>query len=87
MKAQYMSTPGRAKKIIAAVWMAAISLSCVIVPFVSGVSTEESKKSKVLFTKLTLKLNKCECQFFLVCISYGYFLHTAFLCNFLPTIL
>ena len=43
MKAQYMSTPGRAKKIIAAVWMAAISLSYVIVPFVSGVSTDESK--------------------------------------------
>ena len=38
-----MSTPGRAKKIIAAVWMAAISLSCVIVPFVTGVSIAESK--------------------------------------------
>ena len=38
-----MSTPGRAKKIIATIWMAAISLNCVIVPCVTGVSTEESK--------------------------------------------
>ena len=41
MKAQYISTPGRAKKIIATIWMAAISLSCVIVSFVSGVSIED----------------------------------------------
>ena len=38
MKDQYISTPGSAKKIIATIWMAAISLNCVIVPFVSGVS-------------------------------------------------
>ena len=44
MKAQSISTPDRAKKIIATIWMAAISLSCVIVPFVSGVSIEDSKR-------------------------------------------
>ena len=38
MKAKYISTPSRAKKIIATIWMAAISLSCVVVPFISGVS-------------------------------------------------
>ena len=43
MKAQSISTPDRAKKIIATIWMAAISLSCVIVPFVSGVSIERVK--------------------------------------------
>ena len=44
MKAQYISTPGRAKNIIATIWMTAISLSCVIVPFVSGVSTEDNER-------------------------------------------
>ena len=44
IKAQYISTPGRAKKIIATIWIAAISLSCVIVPFVSGVSIEDSER-------------------------------------------
>ena len=43
MQAKYISTPGRAKKIIATIWLAAISLSCVIVPFVSGVSTGRVK--------------------------------------------
>ena len=43
MKAQYMSTPDRAKKIIATIWMAAISLSCVVVPFVTGVSMDRVK--------------------------------------------
>ena len=38
MKAKYISTPSRAKKIIATIWMAAVSLSCVVVPFVSGMS-------------------------------------------------
>ena len=41
MKAQYISTASRAKKIIATIWMSAISLSCVIVPFVTGVSTNK----------------------------------------------
>ena len=43
MKAKHISTPGRAKKIIAAIWIAAISMSCVVVPFVSGVSMERVK--------------------------------------------
>ena len=47
MKAQSISTPGRAKKIIATIWMAAISLSCVIVPFVSGVSIMGTEKSDI----------------------------------------
>ena len=51
MKAQYISTSGRAKKIIATIWMAAISLSCVIVPFVIGVSIG---RIKMLFGHLTL---------------------------------
>ena len=38
MKAQSISTSGRTKKIIATIWMSAISLSCVIISFVSGVS-------------------------------------------------
>ena len=46
VKAQYISTPGRAKKIIATIWIAAILLSCVIVPFISGVSIG---RAKVLF--------------------------------------
>ena len=54
MKAKYISTAGRAKKIIATIWMAAISLSCVIVPFVTGVSTG---RAKVLFSNLTLEVN------------------------------
>ena len=39
MKAQYISTPGRAKKIIAVVWMAAIGLSALPAYFVTGVCT------------------------------------------------
>ena len=38
MKAQYISTPGRARKIIAVVWMAAIGLSALPAYFVTGVS-------------------------------------------------
>ena len=38
MKAQYISTPGRAKKTIAAVWLAAISLSLVAASYFDGVS-------------------------------------------------
>ena len=38
MKAQYISTPGRAKKIIAVVWVAAVGLSAVPSSFVSGVT-------------------------------------------------
>ena len=38
MKAQSISTPGRAKKIIIIIWLTVISLSSVIVPFVTGVS-------------------------------------------------
>ena len=38
MKAQSVSTPGRAKRTIGAVWVTAILLSSVIVLFVSGVS-------------------------------------------------
>ena len=56
MKAQYISTPGRAKKIIAAVWVAAISLSSVIVPFVNGVSVgnfEHKDYSIFIFNLLT----------------------------------
>ena len=53
MKAQYISTPDRAKKIIAAIWMAAISLSYVIVHFVSGVSIRGS------YLYVTLKLIDC----------------------------
>ena len=37
MKAQYISTPGRAKKIVAAVWFAAVALSILPAYFVSGV--------------------------------------------------
>ena len=37
MKAQYISTPGRAKKIIVAVWLCAIGLSVLPAYFVSGV--------------------------------------------------
>ena len=37
MKAQYISTPGRAKKIIAVVWVAAIGLSIAPSYFVTGV--------------------------------------------------
>ena len=47
MKAHSISTPGRAKKIIATIWMAAISLSCVIIFFVSGVSIGGAEKSNV----------------------------------------
>ena len=45
MKAQSISTPGRAKKIIVNIWITAISLSCVIVPFVTGVSIMRIKVS------------------------------------------
>ena len=55
IKAQYISTSGRAKKIIPTIWTAAVSLSCVIVPFVSGVSIGVLKN-------LTLKLNICSYQ-------------------------
>ena len=41
MKAKYISTPARAKKIIATIWKAAISLSSVSVPFVIGVSIKK----------------------------------------------
>ena len=47
MKAYSISTPGRAKKIIATIWMAAISLSCVIIFFVSGVSIGGAEKSNI----------------------------------------
>ena len=57
MKAQYISTPGRAKKIIATVWMAAISLNCVIVPFVSGVSIKWYER--VIHIYVPLKLIEC----------------------------
>ena len=53
MKAHSISTPGRTKKIIATIWMAAVSLSCVIVPFVSGVSIRGS------YLYVTLKLIDC----------------------------
>ena len=43
VKAKYISTPGRAKKIIATIWMAAISMSSVVVPFVTRVSMERVK--------------------------------------------
>ena len=43
MKAQYISTPGRAKKIIAAVWVAAIGLSVAPTYFVTGVNYLEIK--------------------------------------------
>ena len=38
MKAQYISTPGRAKKIITVVWLCAIGLSVLPAYFVSGVT-------------------------------------------------
>ena len=44
MKAQYISTPSRAKKIISVVWVAAIGLSVAPTYFVSGVKLSESKK-------------------------------------------
>ena len=50
MKAQSISTPGRAKKIIVIIWLTAISASSVIVPFVNGVSIRVTEN-------LTLKLN------------------------------
>ena len=37
MKAKYISTPGRAKRIIAGIWMAAILLSSVFAAHVIGV--------------------------------------------------
>ena len=70
MKAQYISTPGRAKKIIATIWMAAISLSCVIVPFVVGVSIG-GMKELYMFVLLTLKLND-EC-YVNITAARGYF--------------
>ena len=41
MKAQYISTPSRARKIIAAVWVAAIGLSVAPTYFVTGVKLSE----------------------------------------------
>ena len=47
MKAQYVSTPGRAKRIIAAVWVAAIGLSVVPTIYVTGVNFIENKSLKI----------------------------------------
>ena len=46
MKAQYISTPSRAKKIIAAVWVAAIGLSVAPTYFVTGVKLDLYLKLK-----------------------------------------
>ena len=50
MKAQYISTPGRAKKIIAAVWIVAVSLGSVAGSFVNGV--------KYIFANRNLRANE-----------------------------
>ena len=42
MKAQYISTPSRARKITAAVWTAAIGLSAIPAYFVTGVSLSDA---------------------------------------------
>ena len=49
MKAQSISTHGRAKKIIATIWMAAISLSSVISTFVKGVSIRGTEKVEYVY--------------------------------------
>ena len=57
MKAKYISTPGRAKKIIATIWVVAISLNSVAASFINGVSNLQSG-SVITKTKLLLKFNK-----------------------------
>ena len=71
MKAQYISTPGRAKKIIVAVWLVAILLSSVIVPFVSGVSDGKVKYySNFIFNFLTTGLYSLHNQWYVLVIRY-----------------
>ena len=58
MKAQYISTPSRAKKIIAAVWVAAIGLSVAPTYFVSGVKLSETVKDVFVLIRSRKKHTK-----------------------------
>ena len=60
MKAQYISTPSRAKKIIAAVWMAAIGLSVAPTYFVTGVNLLETEREILFQLEKITNMQKCE---------------------------